>query len=215
MRFRDEQAAISELAEVILDASANLYKTTKYIYSLSKKDFYSINIKDVFKIFLNNILNAEMLRTLNLSMSGEQCAEMNGPEYTKVFSLLVYSIAVRLPTLKDVEVRGDHLSDGQIRALYDMLMSKGVVNHEHMVIETFDEIRQALRKKRPIPPYSADWYKAYVCRFVPELGEINNRNLFLLGTADMLFVMFYLCLEKELEQRIMTLCAAPHHYAQG
>ena len=37
---------------------------------------------------------------------------------------------------------------------------------------------------------------------VPKLAEINNRNMFLMGSVDMLFAMFYSCMEEELKNRL-------------
>ena len=207
MVFRNEQDALVDLAEMILDAAANLYKATKYVYSLSKSDFYHCDVKDAFKIILNNIFDSGALRALNLSMDDSQCAEMNCPEYSRVFSLLVYSFAVRLPVLRGVEVRGDKLSEQQLKAVYDYIMSKGVVNHDDAVPESYEEIRICVKKGNPVPPYQAEWYRAYLLGNVPALADLTNRNLFLFGTVEVLFVMFYLRLEQELRTHITTLCA--------
>ena len=53
-----------------------------------------------------------------------------------------------------------------------------------------------------MPPYSAEWYKSYVMTNVPALAEINNRNMFILGAVDMLFAMFYSCMEEELKNKL-------------
>lgn len=209
MLFRSEQAAVQELAELILDAAANLYRCTKYIYSLSLEDYYNCDIKDVFKIILNNIFEADHLHALHLTLDDAHCGPMNGKEYSKVFSLIVYSFAVRIPLLKGVDVKGDRLTDQQLRAIYEYVLSKGVVNHDDAIGESYEEIRLCMRKGRPVPPYGADWYKAYLYRNIPQLAEVNNRNLFLFGTADVLFVLFYLRLQEELGRLLHSLCILP------
>lgn len=208
MVFRDEREAVTELAELVLDAAANLHKATKYIYSLSKNDFYNCNVKDAFKVVLNNIFDAGALRSLGLTMEDSECAEMNGAEYRGVFSLIVYSFAVRLPLLRGVEVQGNRLTEQQIRAVYDAILAKGVVNHGDAVPESYEEIRVDVKKGRPVSPYSADWYKVYVHTNVPALADITNRGLFLFGMVDVLFPMFYMRLEQELGNEIRRLCGS-------
>lgn len=208
MVFRDEREAVTELAELVLDAAANLHKATKYIYSLSKNNFYNCNVKDAFKIVLNNIFDASALRTLGLSMNDSECEEMSSAEYRGVFSLMVYSFAVRLPLLRNLEVQGKSMTEQQLRAVYDVIISKGVVNHGDVVPESFEGIRQDVKKGREAPAYNADWYKVYLHAKVPALADITNRNLFLFGMVDVLFPMFYLRLEQELGQELLRLCAS-------
>lgn len=210
MQFAKEQAALEEIAEMILDAATNLYKSTKYIYSLSKENFYSCNIKDVFRVILNNILRADALQALYLTTNNSACAEMNTKEYGKIYSLLVYSFAIRLPALRRVEIRGDRLTDGQIQEIYDFIVSKGVVNYDDIVVGSFAENKARVRKNQPVAPYNSDWYKAFIYTHIPELAEINNRNLFLFGTIDVLFVMFHMRLEEELHKLLGKLCTTPH-----
>ncbi len=199
MQFLSERTAIEEVAALILDAAANLYKSTKYIYALSRADFYSCSVKDVFKVILNNLRQVDTLQALGLHIDAESCPEMATAEYEKVFSLLVYSFAVRLPTLQRVQIQGERLSDAQIQAIYDYIMQKGIANHGELVAESFADMKVRIRKKQQVVPYNADWYKAFLYTYVPSLAEINNRNVFLFGTVDILFMMYYMRLEEELQ----------------
>lgn len=206
MQLQDEQAAVKAVTEFLFDAAAALYKGTRYIYSLSQDDFYNVDVKDAFKILLNNIQEAEKLHVLGLSLDDERCAAMNVKEYKLVFSLIVYSFAVRLPTLRQIKIGGERPTEGQIQAIYDAVMNKGVINHDEVVEESFDEISALVRKNRPVPPYSGDWYKAFVCKHIPALAALTNRNMFLFGVADVLFVMFYLRVEQELIALLESMC---------
>lgn len=206
MQFSNEQAATEEIAELVLDAAANLYKSTKYIYSISKDDFYNCNIKDAFRIILNNMLHSDALQALHLSTDKTSCAEMSGKEYGKIYSLLVFSFAIRLPALRRIDVHGDSMTDSQIQSVYDFIMSKGVVNYDDIVVGSFAENKTRVRKNQPVPPYNSDWYKAFVYTHIPALSEISNRNLFLFGAIDVLFVMFYMRLEEELHLLLSRMC---------
>lgn len=205
MRFYSEQNAIEEIGTFLLESSASLFKATKYIYGLSYSDFYHCSIKDVFKIILNNLTKADMLQALGLNIQGDACTEMENEEYSKVFALMVYSFAVRLPTLQRFQMNGERITDAQVQKIYEFIIGKGVVNYDNVVTDNYTEIRQHVRKKQPIPPYSADWYTAFVYTHIPELAEINNRNMFFFGTIDVLFMMFYMRLEEEMQTMLASL----------
>ena len=93
----------------------------------------------------------------------------------------------------------------QLKAIYEMVISKGAENHLDSIPESYDEIRKLVKSSKPVPPYSADWYKSYIYANVPLLTAINNKNIYLLGAVDILFTMFYACYEAELEQIIINL----------
>ena len=205
MEFQSERSAVTILSETIVKSGVSLFNAIKYIYSLAEDDFYNCNIKDVLKIVLNNLTDTSCLQALGLRISDEKCRQMNSAEYNKVLPLIVFSFAVRIPTLKGVKVNGQSLSDDQLRAVYNSVLEKGAENYKEAISENYEETRKLVKAGKPVMPYTSDWYKAYIYTNVPELCKITNKNIFLLGAADILFTMFYSCLEEELKQIIIGL----------
>ena len=41
-------------------------------------------------------------------------------------------------------------------------MAKGAKNYMDTIPESYDEIRKLVKSKKPIPPYTADWYKTFI-----------------------------------------------------
>lgn len=202
MQFLSERVAVAHLSDIIVKSGVSLYNSIKYIYSLAEDDFYNCSVKDVLKIVLNNLTDIDGLQSMGLRIDNDKCREMNSPEYNKVLSLIVYSFAVRIPTLKNVMVNGKTMTDDQLKRIYNTVVSKGADNYKNAVSEDYDEIKRLIKQKKPIQPYSADWYKTYVLTHIPAIADITNKNIFLLGVVDILFTMFYSCLEEELSQII-------------
>ena len=98
---------------------------------------------------------------------------------------------MRLPTLRNVRNGDDRMTDDQILKVYNAVISKGGANYNDTIKESFQEFRYLVRKGKPLPPYTAEWYKTYIYTNVPPLAEMTNKNMFLLGFADVLFAMFY------------------------
>ncbi|MDE5858848.1 MAG: hypothetical protein K2H23_00415 [Oscillospiraceae bacterium] len=207
MDFINEAAAINGLADTIIKGGVSLYNAIKYIYSLAERDFYNVNIKDAFKVVLNNVTDTDCLQALGLRINDSTCGEMLSDEYNRVLPLMVYSLAVRIPTLKTVKYGDDCMSDDQLYRLYTAVMEKGAENYNDMITETFLETKYLVRKGKKLPPFTADWYKTYIYTNVPSLAEITNKNMFLLGFSDVLFAMFYSCLEEELKNKILEYTA--------
>jgi hypothetical protein len=193
------------LSDMILKAGANLFKATKYLYALTSESYASCNIKDFFKVILNNIFNADIISSFHISIDDKMCAPMHTREYFDVFRLIIYSFAVRLPALCHTEVRGEHMTARQVSAVYDAVMEKGVTNHGGAISESFKQIASEVKKGKNLAPYNSEWFKTYIFTMIPELSEISNHNLYFLGAAEMLFSLYYLCLEKEFEKRITAL----------
>ncbi len=202
MTFGSESEANKQLTDMILKAGANLFKATKYLYALTAENYYNCNIKDFFKVILNNIFNADVMSAFHVTIDNQTCGPMNTREYFDIFRLIIYSFAVRLPALCHVEVKGDYMTAKQIAAVYDGVMEKGVVNHSEAITESFQQIASDIKKGKSITPYNSEWFRTYIFTTIPELGEISNHNLYFLGAADMLFSLYYLCLEKEIEKCI-------------
>ncbi len=202
MEFQSERAAVSIISDVIVKSGVSLYNSIKYIYSLAEDDFYNCNIKDVLKVVLNNLTNIDFLQELGLRINADKCSEMSSPEYNNVLSLIVYSFAIRIPVLKNLTINNQTLTDDQLKAIYDNVISKGARNYLDTIPESYEEIKKIVKTKKPVPPYNADWYKAFIFTRIPELSEIKNKNMFLLGAVDILFTMFYACLEEEIENTI-------------
>ncbi len=207
MEFISERTAFTLLSETVVKAGVSLFNAVKYIYMIADKDFYNINIKDIFRISLNDVTNTTCLFNTGIKLDKERCKEMNSPEYERVLSLMVYSFAVRLPELKNVKTKGGTLTDKQIRMIFDMVTAKGAANFENVITDDFDDIRRMVKQGRSVPAYDAEWFKGYIYSYVPALAAINNKNVFLLGSADILFTLFHSCLEEQLERLLDSLSA--------
>ena len=202
MDFINEQAAVSGLADEIVKGGVCLFNAVKYIYSIAEDSFYTVDIKDAFKIVLNNINDTDSLTALGLRLDNDTCREMMSEEYNKVLPLIVYSLAVRIPVLKNLKGASGSMTDDQLYHVYNAVLAKGAENCMEAVQESFMEIKYLVRKGKKLPPYNADWFKTYIYTNVPALAEITNKNMFLLGFADVLFAMFYSCLEESLFEKI-------------
>ena len=207
MVFINETAALNGLADTIIKGGVSLYNAVKYIYSIAEKDFYNVNIKDAFKVVLNNITDTDSLQALGLRIDDATCREMQNEEYNRVLPMIVYSLAVRIPTLKSVRNEDDTMTDEQLYRLYTIVMDKGAENYRDMISETFLETKYLVRKGKRLPAFTAEWFKTYIYTNVSSLSEITNKNMFLLGFADVLFAMFYSCLEEELKNKILEYTA--------
>ena len=207
MEFISERTAFTLLSELVVKAGVSLFNAVKYIYMIADRDFYNINIKDIIKISLNNISDTAALFNTGIKLDKERCAEMNTPEYERVLSLMVYSFAVRLPELKNVKTAGGYLNDKQIKTIYDLVITKGAGNFDNVITADFEDIRRLVKAGRPVPSYDAEWYKSYIYSYCPALSAITNRNLLLLGSADILFPLFHSCLEEELVRVLNSLSA--------
>ncbi len=207
MEFISERTAFTMISDTVVKAGVSLFNAVKYIFMIAEKDFYNINVKDIFKISLKNITDTSSLFNTGIKLDKEHCKEMNSPEYERVLSLMVYSFAVRLPELKSVKTRGGTLNDKQIKAIYDMVIAKGAGNYENVIADDFEEVRRMVKMGKGVPTYDAEWFKGYIYGYVPALASINNKNLFLLGSCDILFTLFYSSLEEELERLLESLSA--------
>mgnify|MGYP006972138819 CR=1 FL=1 len=165
MEFISERTAFTMVSETVVKAGVSLFNAVKYIYMIADKDFYNINIKDIFKIALNNISDTTCLYNTGIKLDKERCAEMNTPEYERVLSLMVYSFAVRLPTLKNVKTDGGYLNDKQIKTIYDMVISKGAGNYDNVIADDFEEIRRMVKAGRNVPAYDAHHIRLTAYRF--------------------------------------------------
>lgn len=202
MDFINEQNAIYGLADAIVKGGVCLFNAVKYIYSIGEESFYTVDIKDAFKIVLNNIYDTDSLTALGLRLDNDSCREMADDDYNKVLPLIVYSLAVRIPVLKNLRGASGPMTDDQLYKVYTAVLAKGAENYNNAVAESFMEIKYLVRKGKKLPPYNADWFKTYIFTNVSALSEITNKNMFLLGFADVLFAMFYSCLEEDLFEKI-------------
>lgn len=206
MEFKSERAALTTIAETIVKCGVSLYNGIKYIYSLASEDFYNCSIKDALKVVLNNITDTECLQALGLRINSNRCQEMTSPEYNKVLALIVYNFAVRVPALKFIKNGDETLTEDQLHTIYELVINKGAENHGEIIKESYLETKYLVKKNKPVPPFSADWYKTYIYTNVPELSAITNKNMFLLGFVDVLFAMFYSCMEEEIRNLTLSLC---------
>lgn len=202
MEFTSERTVITRLSDITVESATALYNAVKYIYSIAEEDFYNVGIKDALKVVLNNVTDPDCLEALGLRINSETCREMSSEAYKKILPLTIYSFAVRLPVLKQFKVGDKTISDEQLLSVYDAVMRKGAENVDNVITESYADIKQLVKKGKPIPPYSSDWYKTYIYTHVPELSSITNKNMFLLGFTDILFAMFHSCVEEELRNVI-------------
>ncbi len=205
MEFISERTAYTMISDTIVKAGVSLFNAVKYIYMIGDKDFYNVSVKDIFKIALKNITDTTALYNTGIKLDKERCREMNSPEYERVLSLMVYSFAVRLPELKDIKTASGSLNDRQIKTVYDLVISKGAGNYENIISDDFEDIRRMVKLGKSVPAYDAEWYKSYIYSYVPALASVGNRNMFLLGSCDILFTLFYSALEDELERLLNKL----------
>ncbi len=205
MEFVSERTAFTMISETVVKAGVSLFNAVKYIYMIADKDFYNINVKDIFKISLKNITDTTCLYNTGIKLDKERCKEMNSPEYERVLSLMVYSFAVRLPELKNFRVNNQSLNDKQIKSIFDLVVSKGAGNYDNVIVDDFEEIRRMVKSGRPVPAYDAEWFKSYIYSYVPALTAITNKNMFLLGSCDILFTLFYSGLDEELKRLLTSL----------
>ena len=207
MDFINEEQAVIGLADTVIKGGISLYNAVKYIYSIGESDFYKISIKDALKVVLNNVTDGESLKNFGLRIDNGSCREMQNPGCDKVLPMIIYSFAVRLPTLRNVRNGDDRMTDDQIQKVYNMVMSRGAENPDGLIREGYAEFRYLVHKGKPLPPYTAEWFKTYIYTNVPSLADITNKNMFLLGFADVLFAMFYACLEEELSGKVLEYSA--------
>lgn len=202
MDFINEQNAINGIADAIVKGGVCLFNAIKYIYSIAEEDFYTVDIRDALKVVLNNIYDTDSLTALGLRLDNDSCREMAGEEYNRILPLIVYSLAVRIPVLKNLKGESGPMTDEQLYRVYQTVMSRGADNWGNTIDESFAEIKYLVRKGKKLPTYNADWFKSYIFSNVDALSRITNKNMFLLGFADVLFAMFYSCLEEELFEKV-------------
>lgn len=203
MNFINESAAINGLADYIVKSGVCLYNSVKYIYSLAENEFYNVDIRDILKIIINNFPETDGIRSLGLRIDDYTCRQMQSEEYNKVLPLMVYSLAVRIPVLKNVRNGDDVMTDDQLYRLYNAVLDKGAENYREIITESFLETKYLVRKGKKLPPFTADWFKSYILSSVPALSVITNKNMFLLGFADTLFAVFYTCMEDGLSEKLL------------
>ncbi|SHI09696.1 hypothetical protein SAMN02745823_02372 [Sporobacter termitidis DSM 10068] len=208
MTIPNESEVTVQLSDMILKAGANLFKATKYLYALTSESYYHCDIKDFFKVILNNIFNADVLSAFQISIDGDACVPLNTREYFSIFPLIIYSFAARLPVLCNVRSGSGGLTVRQTDAIYSAVLERGISNTGGAVAESYESVMASVRRGKGVPPYSAEWFRTYIYTSVPELADISNRNLYFTGAADVLFPLYYLCLEKEFETRLNTLIAS-------
>lgn len=198
MDFQSERTVINFLSDTIIKSGVSLYNAVKYIYSMTEDDFYNCNISDVFKIVINNLTNSDCLKSYGLVINAEKCGAMNQKKYDNVLHLIEYSLAIRIPTLKNVVIDKQTMSDAQLKIVYDTVISKGADNYCEYIDDTYDSIKKLVKRKKEVPFYTSEFFRNYIYANVHEIAQMNNRNIFLYGAVEILFPMFYAKLEETL-----------------
>ncbi len=205
MQFQSERQAINTLSNIIVKTGVNLYNSIKYVYSLAEDDFYNCDFNDVLKVIENNINNVDCLKHLGLKINPQKCAEMNSDEYNQVLSLILYSFAVRIPLIKKYTINDVSMTDNQLKEIYITVLKKGAYNYKQAITEQYDFINKLIKKGQPVAEYNANWYKSFILSNVPELAITTNKNIFLLGSVDILFDIFYKNLKNQIQKAIDSL----------
>ena len=201
MKFEDESTAYALISETVVKAGISLVNAIKYICAVSEKDFYNTNIRDILKISLKDITNTK-------SLFAEEETEIKAPKdagFERVLPLVIYSFAIRLPELKYIKTSGGSLTDKQIKDIFDIISAKGASNYGGVIEEDLGYINKLVKKQKPVPVYDADWFKSYIMNYLPSLREFTNGNMFLLGSCDILFTLFYESLMERLGVLVCSL----------
>ena len=138
-----------------------------------------------------------------MTKSRFSCPLLHTPQFERICPLIAYSFAVRLPTLREVKKGKDFMTDKQIREVFELTCQGGAENFDGVIKESFDENRKAVRRKREIPDYCADWLFDYISSHIPELESNANRVLFFRGAVEMLLPKFYERLSDKLEKTVL------------
>lgn len=185
MKFEDESTAYELISETVVKAGVSLVNAIKYIHAVSEKDFYNTSIREILKISLKDITDTKAL------FAGGEAEAPRDAGFERVLPLVIYSFAIRLPELKYIKTSGGSLTDKQIKDIFDIITAKGAANYGGVIEEDLGYINKLVKKKKPVPVYDADWFKSYIMNFLPSLREFTNANMFLLGSCDILFTLFY------------------------
>lgn len=204
MNFQSERGSLFFLADSITKVGHSLFDSLKYLYAITKEDFYNYNFKDFIKIISENVLDTDMLKNYGIEINDHTCKEMNCKEYDDILHLILYSLAIRVYTLKGYKCDDQSLDDLQLKTIYEKVIANGAVNINNIFEDNYDSIRKKYRKKRELPEFNSNWYKDYLKKYVPELADNNFRNMVLLSASDVLFKLYYEKLEDELENQLKS-----------
>lgn len=201
MDFPNESLPI--IAGTISNCGKSMFSAMKYIYAISDDDFYNINVKDIFKVALQDVTNSDTLVSLGIKLDGRKNNELSNPDFARTLPLLNYYFAVRLPFLR--RVADCPLKDKQIKAVYEIITSNDGDNYAGVITETFDENMKLAKGKLAVPAFNSEWFRRYVYTYLPEIGAINNRNLYFLGCVEAMFPLFNSALDAQLKKIMFLL----------
>lgn len=203
MYFSSERGVFSALSDTILMSAKTLDTAIRCLYALGERDFYNIPADDIIGLTLADITHANALSCLGLRLDKSASPLLHTPQFERICPLIAYSFAVRLPTLREVKKGKDFMTDKQIREVFELACQGGAENFDGVIKESFDENRKAVRRKREIPDYCADWLFDYISSHIPELESNANRVLFFRGAVEMLLPKFYERLSDKLEKTVL------------
>lgn len=192
-------ANLEKLAELINLTSESMFSALKYVYMISADDFYNVNVKDIFKLALNDVTDSTCFENLGLRLEPSKIGEMSTDEFASIKSVIRYSIAVRIPFIRNTADKSV-ISNNELKDLYAMVCESGVMNPDGIVELDFKQATKMVRFREDEPFFDAEWLKRWIYSFSKELGAINNRNLFLLGCADAMFPLYYSSLTERMAQ---------------
>ncbi len=193
------------LAGIILNTGKAMANTMKYIYAVADKDFYNINIKDIFRVALLDVTDGSKLENLGIDTKQKEITDIfSSTEFNRIQYMMCYHIAVRIPFFKK-QIDNLPLKDKQLKTLYDSIISEGADNFGNIIYESYEENAKLAKAKTPVPPFSSEWFRRYIYTYMPNLGEINNKNLYFLGCVEALFPLYYSAVVNQIKKVVFLL----------
>jgi len=183
-------------------SAASLFKALKYIYALTDENFYNINVKDIFKIALNDINNVDILDNMGITLSDEILGELSNPRFDVVEGLIHYAFLIRLPFLRVNTPELSKVKEKHMKEVYSQGLKNGAENFEGNIEHDFNSVSKIAKSRQPEPPFDGEWFRRWVYTFADELSAITNRNMFLLGSIDALFPLYYAALPNKISQNL-------------
>ena len=206
---------ITEAAELVGRTALSLFNAIKCVYAVSADDFYNINVKDVFKVSLSDVSNPAALSNMGISFDREKFGVMESENFSQVLGILHYSLGIRLPFMRryapDDHPINSQLRDSHIKDMWTYCHRNGAANNGGVIEEDFKSMTRLFKTKMPEPPVTTDWFRRFIYTTAAaesprsafgELTAINNRNMFLFGSFDTMYTLYYSALVEMLLQKL-------------
>ncbi|MDR1754741.1 MAG: hypothetical protein LBR74_07545 [Eubacterium sp.] len=189
------------LCDIFKSASGSLFNAMKYIYAITEDHYYNINVKDIFKIALNDITNVNILENIGVALTEKGLGELASHQFNVVEGLIYYSFLTRLPFFRR-SINDCPLKEAQLRELYNHGLKNGAENFGNIITYDFRIMSKLIKNKQNEPEFNGDWFRRWVYTFGNDLAVINNRNIFLLGSVEALFPLYYAALIEKISAQL-------------